>query len=309
MGLQVHRWGWRVLRGGVVVIVAVVCWVLFVADHHVDDRRMAVLAVSRAPIPQVRARPVTARTLPVSASTVALVRGAAKEHPDATGIYEVGWQSPSSAKITTNAGLLVQLLPTDREAASVLASVRREYSSSHAVGGATYRLTGHFAVPGVPGARGGVYRITVPPSTGSSGTTTATADVATFRVGRVAVLELLQSTGATIGPPSAVALARDERVQLVRHVAGFTLGVVTRPLGWTVALFAGAVVAGLGVAVLPEWAVAWRGRRRLRREHARHERATAELRAVGRRTVRRHQAPAWQRRAAHGHRTRRWWGQ
>jgi len=290
----VQRWRWRLARSGVVLVAAAVCWAVFVQQQRIDDGRLAALVVRRPGFAQVRPTPVSARPLPASASTVALVRRAARTDPAHAGIYEIGWQSPPSAKATTNAGLLVQLLPTPAQAAAVLAGVRHQYSASRSVGGDTYRRVARFAVPRVPGADGSVYRITAPAASPAGA---GIADVVTFQVGSVAVLELLQTTGSSIGPPQAVVLAQAERERLVSRAAGLSLAVDHRPLGASVGLFAGAVVVAGGVAVVPEGLGAWRRRRRQRRQERAAQLAMAERRSVGRRVVKRHRAPAWQRRA------------
>ncbi len=299
-----HRWRWRLARSVAVLAAAAACWTAFVATQRVDDGRLAALVVRRPPFSQVRPEPVSARSLPASASTVSLVRRAAKTDPAHAGIYEIGWESPPSAKVTTNAGLLVQLLPSRADAARVLAGVRRQYSTRRAVGGDTYARTETFAVPGVPGARGAVYEISSSSTAGSG-----TADVVTFQVGTAAVLELLQTTGSTIGPSQAVALAQQERARLAKREPGLSLVVTHRPLGATVGLFGGAVVVAAGVAVVPEGVGRWRRRRRQRREEHAHRQALAEQRAVGRRAVKRHRAPAWQRRHARRRSARTGWWQ
>lgn len=290
-----RTWWWRSLRVAVVVAAGVVVWVLVLPEHHVVADRMARLVVRQPHIAGLVAKPATAKALAPSSSTVAVVRRAGKAHPAHTGIYEIGWSSAPKASPQVNAGLLVQLLPTPAQAHQVLAHVRREYSSSRSLGGDTYRVRSHFAVDGVPGAQGLTYAITAASSTSSTSPASGVADVVTFQDGSVAVLELLQTTGKAPSSAGVVRLARAELATVRRVEPTISLDVVTRPLVPSLGTGVGVVVVGAGVAFFPEHLADRRRRRQLRRQHRDRERALDQVRAGGRRTVRRHQAPAWRR--------------
>lgn len=287
-----HGWGMRLARAAVVLLVAGVCWDVFLVDQHVVPGRMAALAVRDPHVPGIRSTPAAARNLPASSSTVAAVRQAAKRHPAHTGIYEIGWQGAGTTPSAANVGLLVQLLPSPALATSVLGDVHRQYGAKRSAGTATYTKTASFRVRGVPGAQGIVYAVTA--TSGSAGA--GTADVVSFRDGPVVVLELLQTAGPAIPTSQAVALAHREDALLQRVGPDRSLQVDSRPLGWSIGLAAGAVAAALAAVFLPEWITGRAERRRRHRERRAHDRAEAERRARGRRTVRRHRAPAWQQR-------------
>ena len=299
-------WWWRVLRAAVVVAAGAVVWVVVLPSRHVVPDHMAALTVRQPNIGGLVAKPATAKALAPSKSTVAAVRRAAKAHPAHTGIYEVGWASPPKASPQENAGLLVQLLPTPALARQVLSGVRHQYSSSRSVGGSNYRLEAHFAVPGVPGAEGLTYAISAASPASSSPAPAGTADVVTFREGSVAVLELLQSTGKAPSTAGVVTLARAELAAVRRAGPAISLAVVRRPMVPAIGTGVGVVVVGAGVVFLPEHLVGRRRRKRARRQQHERERALDQVRAGGRRTVRRHQAPAW-RRQAHGPRRGPFW--
>lgn len=296
----VHGWGMRLARGVAVLVAAGVCWAVFVTQTKVVRGRMAALAVTVSHVPGVKTKPVASRALPVSSSAVKAVKVAGRRQPAHTGIYEVGWESPSKAATSVNAGVLVQLVPTAHLAGQVLTSVRSQYTSSRTVDGDTYTVTSRFVVPGVPGSQGLVYHVT-----GSSGSGSGTAQVVTFRQDDVVVLALVQSTGVLKSTGAAVALARSEADRVARNAPGLSLAVTSRPLGWSLALAGGAVVVAAGVTVLPEWLADLPGRRRRRREERARRRGEEERRARGRRAVRRHRPPAWQRQSRAPARSRR----
>lgn len=294
-----HRWWGRTARSVVVVVIGAAAWVWLLPNSTVDTHRMALLAVRRSGIAGLSAKPATAEVLAASKSTDKAVRRAGKAHPAHTGIYEVGWSTPSKAKVQANAGLLIQLLPSSTLAAQVLGGEEHDYAVTRTLGGDTYRVTSHFAVPGVPDARGVVDDIA--PSSPSTSNPAGAAEVVTFRVGRVAVLELLQTTGSAPGTAGVVRLARAELAAVRRAGPDPTLAVVTRPLSDVVGTAAGVVVVGAGVAVVPEWLSE---RRRRRAEERERRGAPNHYSAQGHRVVRRQQAPAWQRRQAQA--KRRW---
>ncbi len=282
---------WRLARGAVVLVVGGVCWALFVTGQQVRTGRMAALVVHRPPTTAVRARPATATVLPVSGSTLAVVRRAGRLDPAHSGIEEIGWTSPAGAKTSVDLGLLVQLLPRASLARQVLQHVRRQYASSRAVGGVTYTVVGHFAVPGVPGAQGLVDRLSA-----TSSTPPGRADIVTFQVGQAAALVLLQTSGTQPGAATAARLATEEAQLLRRRLPGFTLAVPTRPLGPSLADGLASVL-GAGVAVIgPEGLGSWRRRRRARREARARAALARERQARGRRAVQRHQPASWRRR-------------
>lgn len=285
-----HGWGMRLARGLVVLVAAAVCWALFVADQHVDTGRMAMLAVRDPHLPGIRSKPVAGRVLPASASTVAVIRTAERSDPAHTGIYEIGWEATGANPTSTNVGLLVQLVPDTATARTVLTDVEHQYGRTRTVSGDTYTQAATFAVPGVPGARGITYAIT-----GSGSTGGGTAEVVSFRVGRVVVLELVQTTGTAFGAPQAVALARREAAHLGAAGTDLSLAVTTRPLGWSIGLAAGSLAVAGAVVVLPEWVMARHERRARRAVRRAEERARAERLARGRRSVSRHRTPSWQR--------------
>jgi hypothetical protein len=285
----VHGWGMRVARGLVVLVVAAVCWALFVTDQHMDTGRMGTLVVRDPHLAGIRPKPVAERTLPASASTVSVIRTAERRDPAHTGIYEIGWEATGANPASTNVGLLVQLVPDTATARTVLTDVHRQYGASRS--GDTYTQTASFTVAGVGGARGITYAIS-----GSGSTGGGTAQVVSFRVGQVVVLELVQTTTGSFGAPQAAALARREAAHLRAVGTDLSLVVTTHPLGWSIALAAGSVVAAAAAVVLPEWFLDRHERRRRRAERRAEARARAERLARGRRSVRRHRAPAWQRR-------------
>lgn len=285
----------RLGRGLVVLVVAAACWALFVSDQHVDTARMATLTVHDPHLAGIRPKPVGGRVLPASASTVGIIRAAERRDPAHTGIYEIGWDATGANPAATNVGLLVQLVPATATARTVLADIHHQYGRTRTVSGDTYTQTASFAVPGVPGARGITYVITSSGSTGGG-----TAQVVSFRAGRVVVLELVQTTSSSFGAPQAVALARAEAAHLHAVGTDLSLAVTTRPFGWSIALAAGAVVVAAAVVLLPEWFLDRHHRRQRRAERRAEERARAERLARGRRSVSRHRAPAWQQRRRTG---------
>lgn len=284
-----HGWVMRLARGLVVLVVAAVCWALFVTDQHVDAGRMATLVVRDPHLAGIRPKSVAGRTLPASSSTVGVIRAAERRDPAHTGIYEIGWEATGANPASTNVGLLVQLVPDTATARTVLTDVHHQYGASRTVSGDTYTQTATFAVPGVAGARGITYAIS-----GSGATGGGTAQVVSFRAGQVVVLELVQSTGSSFGVRQASALARLEASHLQAVGTDLSLAVTTHPFGWSVGLGAGAVVAAAAVVVLPEWFLDRHARRRRRAERRAEERAQAERLARGRRSVSRHRVPAWQ---------------
>lgn len=299
-------WWWRVLRAAVVVAAGAVVWVAVLPSRHMVPDHMAALTVREPHIGGLVTKPATTKALAPSSSTVAAVRRAAKAHPAHTGIYEIGWASPPKASPQENAGLLVQLLPTPALARQVLSGVRHQYSSSRSLGGDTYRVEAHFAVPNVPGAEGLTYAISASSSASSSPAASGTADVVTFQEGSVAVLELLQSTGKALSTAGVVRLARAELAAVRRAGPTISLAVVRRPMVPTIGTGVGVVVVGAGVAFLPEQLVDWRRRKRARHQQRERERAFDQVRAGGRRTVRRHQAPAWRRQSRRSRRGAFW---
>jgi len=295
-----HRWAWRLARGGLVLVLGALCWAVLARGQRVETRLMAELVVHRPPVGSVDPRPATATVLPVSGSTLAVVRRAGRQDPASSGIYEIGWTAPAKAKISVDLGLLVQLLPRPSLARQVLTHVRGQYGRTRAVGGVTYRVVRRFDVPGVASAEGLEDRLSATTSTPAGW-----ADVVTFQVGRVAALVLLQTSGSRPDPAGAVRLAQDEVQLLRRRLPGFSLAVPTRPVGPSVAAGSATLVAA-GLAVVgPEGLAGWRARRRARRAERQAAGVAAERRSRGRRAVRRHQPARWRRRPPRPARTRR----
>lgn len=282
-----HRWPMRLARSLVVLAVAGACWAAFVRDEHVDKARMATLVVRQPQLRGVQQRPAQATSLGAPTSPAPVAR-AAKRQPALTGAYQIGWRSAASAHTQLSAGLLVELVPSAPLARSVVASARKQYGATRTVQGETYALTSHFAVPGVGGAQGAGYTVK------ASGKAVGSAEVVTFVVDHVAVLQVVQSTGP-VSRAQVVAMARAEAARLREVAPGFSLTVTTRPVGWSIGLGAGALVVAAAAAVLPEWIAGRQQRRARRHQQQRRDRVADEMRAGGRRAVRRHRPPAWQR--------------
>lgn len=277
------------MRAGVVVVLAGIGYSLFIPQTRPDDKQMAQLVISHSALSSVPRKAALSQSIPASSSTFAVTRKVARQHPDETGLYGREWYVTSAAP--PEVGVVLQLLPTPALASSVFSNVKTQLSKAPTLQGATVTSSVSFTVPSVPDAIGESYLLL--DSTAPSPTPVGTAYSAAYRVGRVVVSELIDSTSTTRSTTAMVSDVEAGATLLARTEPGFSLDRTTYPMTASLVYGAAAVVLAAGVVVLPELFVSLHRRRR-QRHHDRERRRAREQYAVrGRRTVRRQRAPAW----------------
>jgi hypothetical protein len=257
---------------------------VFAGRTRVVTSRLSSLVIAHPGVSGLVAKPKQSSVVPTHSMPYKAVKQAGAADPDRTGAIGRVWEGPAS---THNAAtLLISLLPDRASAAEALAQVKSKSLGASAYKAQQFVLSGHFEVPGVPGSAGSAYQVA------ASATSVAGSGYAVvFEVGRVVVSELVEGGTGGLGQSDARSIARSEWSLLERVEPGFSLSETTWSLAELGAIGGGAVALAALVYVTP---VAVR-RQRLRAALRAEERSRYQYRARGRKTVRRHRAPAWAR--------------
>jgi hypothetical protein len=274
---------WRRLLGPLLVlVVAAVVFVLVFPSRSPQDGRMSALVVSDTGITALQASPSHAGPADPTSSAFAEVKKAALAQPDATGGFGSEWEGTKGSE---NVGsLIIYLLPTEHEAAIAQSQALSQYITGADLAQQHFTLTGRFSVPGVTGATGAAYTVAKTSTTPASG-----AYVTIYRVGRIPVIEFLQSATGAEGETDAVHLAQLEARRLTSAEPGFTLEGTTWSLWPSVVYWVLVLLLAVAVYFVPStWA-----RYRHRRAETEDRRRSAEFRGRGAKTVRRQRAPSW----------------
>jgi len=279
----------RVLRVVVVLLLAAAGYFVFVRQSTVDRHLLARLVLTRTALSGVPAKAGLSESVLPSQSTFAVTRRAAKRHPSSTAMYAREWYVSSSGP--PEAGIVLQLLPDDATASRLVAEEIAQLKRAPSFTEETPTQPETFSVAGVAGARGVSY--TLDDATTSAHAPVGTSYTVDYRVGRVAVSELMVSTSTTRDDAAIDKDARAGARLLAANEPGFSLMRTSWPLLASL-IYAGAtVVVGAGAFFGPEL-LAERSRRRRQHRHERElRRAREQYLARGRRTVRRQRAPAW----------------
>lgn len=276
-------------RAVAVLIVAGVGFAIFVPVTKPDGKLLGQLVLTRTALTQVPRKASLSESVPPSQSTFPTTRKAARRDPNATGLYAREWYISSSGP--PQVGIVMQLLPTVRQARTVLAAVQKQLPAKPMFSGETAVSPAVFPVPDVPGARGESF--VLDDSTTSSHSAVATSYTTAYRVGRVVVSELMVSTSLTRDTRPILADARGGYRLLVSKEPGFSIAATHLPWAASV-IYAGVALVLAALAFLaPEWIVRSIRDRRQRRHEREVRRAREQYLARGRRTVRRQKAPAW----------------
>jgi hypothetical protein len=282
----VHTTRVRALRAGVVVVLAVVGFFLFIRTSRPDPQQLSRLVISHTSVPGLRHRePVLSRSVPAGGSSFAVVRQAAKSNPNETGLYEMEWEI--SASSPPQAGVLLTLMPNEAMAVKAFDDSVKLLSTGPKLENSTGSKPMPFAVPSVPGARASASQLS------SSGKPVGYSYEIDLHFGRVAASNLVVTSNTTFSPSAAIRDAQNEYSVLVSNEPGFSLVQTSTPLTTTIVYVAVAVLIAAGAFFVPELAIETRRRRRERHAERERDRQRSQYRARGRRAVQRHKAPAW----------------
>ncbi len=252
-----RAWTFGVARAVAVLVAAGVGYQLLVPQTHVERTRLAQLVTPTTGLKAFPGKPTSETEQPASQVGLNAVTAAAQHAPHQTGVYSATWE-PSS---TQAAAVYAFLLPNAHQAATTVGQITSQQLSADAFSSNGLSRQSTFTVPDIPGSTGSLYKS----SAGQSGAATQLALVA-FQEGRtVGVTEVAQASGAQAG---ASALARAQSAHLRSLQGHFTLSVVTRSVGVTIAWAAGAVVLAALVGFGP---LAWRSLARRRRARIQEE--------------------------------------
>jgi hypothetical protein len=285
----------RLLGAVAIVVLGAVGYALFGSVTAIDGNGMARLVIPRPGIAPFNSKPFESTFEPPAHSASSVVRQAGVSHPNETGVYQVAWRGGSP---TSEAGLMVELLPSAGRARAAQNQLEEQYSNSKKLSAEELTLTGRFTVAGLPGAFGGTY------SQKSSSTTTASSAklyIVLFQVNRVAVFELTDSTGSAINENVAGSIARSEAHLLGQREPGFVLTHKVRPVVRAV-LFAVVTLALAGGILFFPRVRRFMTQRRERQEERARLRAQRHVRSRGAKVMQRKRVPAWQQRQTTGRR-------
>jgi hypothetical protein len=267
-------------------VLAVVGYVVFVKQTHVDVHRVSALVI-RHPGTRpglLKAAAPRAQLVPTSSSTYATVKKLGLRDPDETASFARTWQGVGATHRA--ATVLVDLLPDETAAATTRAEAAKLDLGATSFASAGFVRTSRFSVPGVAGSEGSVYAVPA-----SATNPAGTAYTLVYRVGRVVVSMLAETGPGGLTRSDAEAIARAEHDLVARVEPGFSLAVTTRQLWVSVVYIVVAAAVVLLALALPGLV---RRQRRVHQERA-AVRARYQYRARGRKTVRRHRTPDWSR--------------
>jgi hypothetical protein len=251
-----------VARAVVVLAIAAVGYQEVIPQHPVIRSRLGQLVIAQPGVAGFKAKPSTKGEQPVSDVNVAALTSAQKESPNETGLYTVGW--PATKKGSTDVvGVIAFLLPSNRQAQTVLQQVNTNLLSANSQSANSMVRTRTFTIPGVPTSSGSRFE--------PKKKTKTSQDVAltSFRQGRVvAVTEAIKTTETAAGAAAVQSLATDIGGSEQRHLAAvtphFTLTVTRHPTVASVVWIAGSVIVAILAAIGPVLFGVARRRRRAR---------------------------------------------
>ncbi len=246
----------------------------WIVMRHADRGRLAGLVVT-APPPGFTKKASASNEVTAASSPFSAFKTAAKNAPGSTGAWTSSWTSPSSS--SESATVLVSLLPSAAIAAQVEAQAETQFLGTGAFAAQSYTRSASAPVPGVPGAKGAVFR----PKAGAASPPVTTA---VYRYGRAQVLVIVGKTGTpTQAEWATAALATSEFAHLRGALSSFSFLVTTVPLVATLVFWA-VVVGGLGLALgIPMGS----RRARRRRDQARSRLAARQHQVRGSKIARR----------------------
>jgi hypothetical protein len=285
----------RLLSAVAIIVLGAVGYALFGTESAVDGSRMARLVLPRPGIAHFNSKPFESTFEPPASSSSSVIKQAGVSDPNHTGVYQVAWRTGSPVSET---GLMVELLPSAARARAAQNQLEDQYTNSKKLSAEELTLTGKFTVAGLPTAFARTY------AQKSSSTTSASSAklyLVVFRVNRVVVFELTDTSGKAIDENAAGSIARAEANLLDQREPGFVLTHQVRPVGR--ALLFGLVTLALagGVVFFPRVRRLITQRQERQEERARL-RAQRHVRSRGAKVMQRRRVPAWQQRQTTGRR-------
>lgn len=279
----------RAARALAVLGLAGIGFALFIPQSTPQRQLLGRLLIAHTAGPGMPAKAEVSQSIPPTESTFAVTRNAARTNPNDTGLYAREWYVAPNAPPET--GMIVQLLPDPSRARAVATQLRSQVSTAPTLQNEAAVEPQPFSVPGVAEANG--YSFLLNDTVQTSKGTVGAAYKASLRVGRALVTELMVTTVSTRDVGAVQSDLRNEAALLGRVLPGFSFVRTTTPLVASIVYSAVAVVVAGLVVLLPELLARWRQRRRERRLDREQRRAREQYLARGRRTVKRHRAPAW----------------
>jgi hypothetical protein len=277
----------RLARLAVVVVIAVVGYVLFIRTPHVERQVLGNLVIPRTSVHGLPARPSLASSPSPSTSSIPVVKQAAKTDPDHTGLYAVEWTTSTNANLAV--ALVLQLLPDSRRARTALKPSQKQFVTNLSLSGETLSEQTAFSIPSVPQALAESYAM----ASSSTKAAEGYAYAIVFQMDRAVVAEIMKSPDTTRSTSDAISITQAENALLQRAEPGFSMLRTITPVIASVVFGVIALLFAAGAFFVPEWAPDALNRRRARHKAKELENARSQYRARGRRTVRRHRAPAW----------------
>jgi hypothetical protein len=252
----------------VIVVVAAVLYALWIPVTIANGARLGELAQSQPP-PGLDVKAPTSTALSPAEFPFSEAKAAARKAPHETGMASVQWSPKEKNK--AGAEVLLTLVPSEADAAKVLAEAVSSYVSTKAIQSNGYTLIKRFSVSGVPGASGVSF------TTGGSSSTRV--DEVVFQVDRAVEVAFIEAAGSD-GQAKVTAFAQDQHRHLAQEIPGFSLAATSLPPVAS-GIFWGVTLAILLLVVSVPPTVAWiRRRRRLTRAEARRRERLARGRKV-----------------------------
>jgi len=282
-----------------VVVIGALGYAFFGTATTLDASRLSRLVVPSTGFAGFKPHPVIKTVISTEKSPSAVVKAAGASHPTETGIFQTEWAGSSK---TDEAGIMVQLLPTESEARSVLGELKSDYSAAKKLSAESLTLVGQFTVPALPGVFAARY---VNESSKSASEPKAEAAesiyIILFRVHRVAAFVVVDVSSSTTTQQDAASLALSEAEQLRRAEPGLSLTETVRPVSRVLYFALGTLAVVAVVAALPRLRRVMTDRRESKETRAR-AREHQHVRARGSKVMRRQSVPAWQRPRSSGRR-------
>ena len=261
------------LRAVIVLLVAALAYPAVVPYSRTVRTRLAQLVPQKTGLAAFdKAKPQAAEQAD-GATGLAAVTAAARRSPGQTGIYSIEW-SPTS---TSGAGVIAFLLPTPAAAGTALKQITAQQLAAGSYSSDQLARVSTFALPGVPGSAGSLYK-----PTAKAGGPPGLA-VTAFRSGRVVAVSEVADTDSTAVQADTVKLSATEAARLRALGPDFSLQQTVNPVVPTVLWGVGSVLLALLVALIP----LERHRRALQRQRA-YEAEMANKVVVGRQLIAKH---------------------
>jgi hypothetical protein len=228
----------------------------YIPIHHVERSRLAELDANQAP-PGFKTKPDSSQQVPASSSPFSDLTADAKRSPNSTGAYSIDWEGTKST--SDEANLLVSMLPSSKEATSVLKQAETTYLASGSLKSDGYTQPRPFTVPSVSGARAATFSST-------STTTPGRLSVAAVQVGRYVAVSFVAESGSSDPQAAAVDLMQTEVSHLDRLGQGLSLKTTHWPFVASLVYGSSTIALAALVIAIPLAVAKVRQNRRLARE-------------------------------------------